>query len=162
MLATASLALLAAVVASCAAAASLATAAGPQAAGVGRGHGARRWGVKHKSSCWWNDDAQDLDDAGFRAEFRMEWSAFYALADDLRLDVQRQDTKFRAALDYEAVVAMALYRLATGVARTGRGAHASRLGARGATQLFQEQLAVVAAERARQSRAASGGSRAAQ
>ena len=116
VLATASMTLLAAVLASCAVAASLATAAAPRAGGSGRGHGARRWWVQHKSSCWWNGDAQDLDDADFRAHFRMEWTAFYALADELRPDVQRQNTRFRDALDYEAVVAMALYRLATGVA----------------------------------------------
>jgi hypothetical protein len=72
--------------------------------------------VRSRNTSWWDGDAQDLDDAEFRSYFRMVWSAFYALADDLKPDVQLKDTRYRKAVDYEAVVAMALYRLATGAA----------------------------------------------
>jgi len=115
--ATVSLTVLGVVVAVCAATACSANEC-EAPSGVGRGHGARRWWVRDRRQCWWDGDAQDLDDADFRSYFRMEWSSFYALADDLRPDVQGQKTRFRASVDYEAAVAMALYRLATGAYKT--------------------------------------------
>jgi hypothetical protein len=117
ILASASLALVAAVLASCAVAASLQAAGATKSTGVGRGHGNRRWWKRERNLSWWEGDAQDLDDNEFRSHFRMDWNAFYTLADDLRPDIERKNTRFRNAVDYEAVVAMALYRLATGAVR---------------------------------------------
>jgi hypothetical protein len=82
--------------------------------GVGRGRGFRRCWARDRHLCWWDGEAQDLSDAEFRTFFRMTWDPFYHLADLLRPDVERQTTKFRDAIDYEKVVAMALYRLGTG------------------------------------------------
>jgi hypothetical protein len=95
----------AAVLASCAAAASLQAAGATTSTGVGRGHGSRRWWKRERNLSWWEGDAQDCDDDEFRSHFRMDWNAFYKLADDLRPDIERKNTRLRKAVDYEAVVA---------------------------------------------------------
>ena len=125
LLAAVSVATLATDVAASALAVTLSAAGATTPAGVGRGHGHRRWWVRSRSTCWWEGDAQDLDDVEFRSYFRMEWSAFYGLADDLKPDLERSTTRFRTAIDYETVLAMGLYRLATGAA----GVYVGRLAA---------------------------------
>ena len=74
----------------------------------------RRWWVRPRAACWWDTDAQLLDDAEFRGHFRMCWDTFYAVCDLLRDRIERQDTQMHNAVHYEKVVAMALWRLATG------------------------------------------------
>ena len=44
----------------------------------------------------------------------MGWETFYFVADTLRPQIQRKDTRWRQALGFQKVTAMALYRLATG------------------------------------------------
>ena len=82
----------------------------------------RLW-VRERPAAWWDTTAQDFDDAEFRENFRMCWDTFYFVADTLRPQIQRQDTKWRQALGFEKVTAMALYRLATGTDARKRPAH---------------------------------------
>ena len=79
--------------------------------------------VRERPAAWWDTTAQDFDDAEFRENFRMCWDTFYFVADTLRPQIQRQDTKWRQALGFEKVTAMALYRLATGTDARKRPAH---------------------------------------
>ena len=103
-------ALLAAVLA---AVTSLQLALGGSALPQPRGEG-RRWWTKPRAACRWDTDAQVMDDAEFRSHFRMCWDTFYAVCDLLRDRIERQDTRLRNAIHFEKVVAMALWRLATG------------------------------------------------
>ena len=78
------------------------------------GSGGRRWWVQPRAACWWDTDAQLMDDTEFRSHFRMCWSTFYAVCDLVRDAVERKDTQLRDAIHFEKVTAMALWRLATG------------------------------------------------
>ena len=78
-----------------------------------RTRGRRLW-VRERPPAWWDTTAQDFDDAEFRSHFRMCWETFYFVADTLRPQIQRKDTRWREALGFQKVTAIALYRLATG------------------------------------------------
>jgi hypothetical protein len=81
--------------------------------GEQRRRGRRVW-VRERPAAWWDTTAQEFDDAEFRSNFRMCWETFYFVADMLRPQIQRQDTRWREALGFQKVTAIALYRLATG------------------------------------------------
>jgi hypothetical protein len=82
--------------------------------GLREGRASRRWWVAPRAACWWDTDAQNLDDADFRTHFRMCWATFYFVCDVVRDAVERQDTQLRDAIHFEKATAMALWRLATG------------------------------------------------
>jgi hypothetical protein len=82
--------------------------------------------VRERAACWWDTDAKQLSDEEFRSNFCMCWKTFYYVCDLVEARVQCKDTQFRDALDIERVVAMALWRLATGAWAAVRGSRSGR------------------------------------
>lgn len=72
-----------------------------------------QWAADRAPS-WWETMAPGLSDKEFRSHFRACWATFHYIVDAVGDAVEAKTTGWRAAIPRDKVVAIALYRLATG------------------------------------------------
>lgn len=86
----------------------------PPPALLAGGHAERAAWAYAKAPSWWDTTVPNLSDADFRSNFRVCPDTFEYIVGEVAGAVQAADTRWRKALPAQKVVAIALYRLATG------------------------------------------------